>query len=58
MRLAPDIHRIIMQYAAREDLRFWPAMEILICKGWQAVNQNNPPDGHVENHVQKDGKNL
>lgn len=57
-KLAPDIRRIIIEYAAREGILFFPAMETLICKGWQAVNNDNPPEKGVWKSVDNKGKSL
>lgn len=41
-RLSPEIRRIVIQYAAKENLTFHVALECLIAEGFKAVADQNP----------------
>lgn len=54
IKLQPETRRIIVAFAAKEDIAFEDAMEILICEGVKTLNHTgNIPNFLVCNSVCK-----
>lgn len=54
--LSPEIRRMILRYAAMENLSYEAAVECLICEGFKALAGQNarpftPVDKKVDKHV-------